>query len=116
MDDLENWIEIDEAKAKAKAKKENIKLFKEVESLMAKHREELKKSVASMHKDFKAVPSKYAQQQGDPQEFMPAYDINNSDGSATLNWMKAALLPQWRETFFNKIVPWRKNLDKGEQK
>ena len=34
-----------------------------------------------------------------PQKFMPAYDINNSDGSATLNWGKAALLPRWRETF-----------------
>ncbi len=34
-----------------------------------------------------------------PQEFMAAYDINNSDGSATLNLMKAALLPSWRETF-----------------
>ena len=33
------------------------------------------------------------------QEFMPAYDINNSDGSATLNLMKAALLPSWRKTF-----------------
>jgi len=76
--------------------------------------EEMKKSVASMKKVFKAVPSKYAQQDGDPQEFMPAYDINNSDGSATLNWMKAALLPEWRETFFNKILPWRKNQQQGE--
>ena len=32
-------------------------------------------------------------------EFMPAYDINSADGSATLNWLKAALLPEWRETF-----------------
>ena len=34
-----------------------------------------------------------------PTQFMPAYDIDNSDGSARLNWMKAALLPNWRETF-----------------
>ena len=33
------------------------------------------------------------------QEFMPAYDINWSDGSATLNLVKAALLTPWRETF-----------------
>jgi len=32
-------------------------------------------------------------------EFMPAYDINDSNGSARLNWKKAALLPSWRETF-----------------
>ena len=32
-------------------------------------------------------------------EFMAAYDINLDDGSATLNWLKAALLPEWRETF-----------------
>ena len=32
-------------------------------------------------------------------EFMPAYDIDDSNGSARLNWMKAALLPSWRETF-----------------
>jgi hypothetical protein len=32
-------------------------------------------------------------------DFMPAYDINNSDGSATLNLFKAALLTKWRETF-----------------
>ena len=58
MDDLENWIEIDEAKARAKAKKENIKLFKVVEYLMAKHREELNKTFASMRSEFKHVPSK----------------------------------------------------------
>ena len=33
------------------------------------------------------------------QPFMPAYDINNVDGSATLNLLKAALLPEWRATF-----------------
>ena len=32
-------------------------------------------------------------------DFMPAYDINSDDGSARLNWLKAALLPEWRETF-----------------
>ena len=33
------------------------------------------------------------------QKFMPAYDIDDSNGSARLNWKKAALLPNWRETF-----------------
>ena len=33
------------------------------------------------------------------QPFMPAYDINSADGSATLNLLKAALLPEWRATF-----------------
>ena len=32
------------------------------------------------------------------QEFLPGYDVD-SDGVATLNLMKAALLPNWRETF-----------------
>lgn len=34
-----------------------------------------------------------------PRQFMPAYDIDDSNGSARLNWKKAALLPNWRETF-----------------
>ena len=34
-----------------------------------------------------------------PQKFMPAYDIDWSDGSVRLNLVKAALLPHWRETF-----------------
>ena len=57
MDDLENWIEIDEAKARAK-KKENIKLHKEAQSLLAMYRKELNKTFASMRSDFKPVPSK----------------------------------------------------------
>lgn len=43
-------------------------------------------------------------------EFMAAYDINYDDGSATLNWIKAALLPEWRETF-KKLDGKRRELD-----
>ena len=44
-------------------------------------------------------------------EFMPAYDINSADGSATLNWLKAALLPEWRETF-KKLDDKRRELER----
>jgi hypothetical protein len=51
--------------------------------------------------------------------FMPAYDINNVDGSATLNLLKAALLPEWRATFKKMDDERRKKrkadaLEKGE--
>ena len=59
MDDLENWIEIDEAKARAK-KKENIKLHKKAIALLAIYRKELNKNFASMRSDFKSAPLKYA--------------------------------------------------------
>ena len=45
----------EEFKAK---KKENIKLNKEAQSLMAMYRKELDKTFASMRSDFKPVPSK----------------------------------------------------------
>ncbi len=48
------------------------------------------------------------------QEFMPAYDINDSDGSATLNLMKAALLPRWRETF-KKLEAYSQIENKGRR-
>jgi len=47
-------------------------------------------------------------------EFMPAYDLNDDDGSAKLNLRKAAQLPAWRKTF--KIMFDNKDRIMGKQK
>jgi len=57
--------------------------------------EQLQKDVA----DAEEAYCRAAGISSDEIPFMPAYDINSDDGSARLNWLKAALLPEWRETF-----------------
>ena len=32
-------------------------------------------------------------------DFMACYDVDDSDGSATINWFKVALNPKWKATF-----------------
>jgi len=46
-------------------KNENIRLYKEVKSLMDGYRKELDKSVASMKQDFGAVPEDSSIRKGD---------------------------------------------------
>ena len=64
-----------------------------------KHLRNRKRAQNKLVRQDGKAKSKDQMKSSDEIPFMPAYDINSDDGSARLNWLKAALLPEWRETF-----------------